>query len=115
MKYLAILACLALTGYAEQAEFSGTAPADENSRIIDIAYAQVEGKLLWIEESKALATVKFKDDLAIVTFPIPEDHIKRPPAAFEGDTPPPYPGPEFIARITMDRHTYEIRETLAGH
>lgn len=82
---------------------------DNRCRYIDIAYAKAKG-VRDIEKVKDIAKVEYNGDIVIVTFPIPSTEIKRPPSAIEGTLSPPYPGPDFRARVTMDRHTDEILE-----
>lgn len=82
---------------------------DNRGRYIDIAYAKAKG-IRDIEKVKDIAKVEYTGDVVIVTFPIPSTEIKRPPSAIEGTLSPPYPGPVFRVRVTMDRHTDEILE-----
>jgi hypothetical protein len=84
----------------------------EKEKYVKIAYEHAK-KLMEIKDP-SIATVEWKENVVIVTFPIPEEDIKRPPPRFEGDKPPRYPGPDYIARVEIDRKTGKVLKTLVG-
>ena len=70
-----------------------------------LAFDQIKNRLDIDDPAKA--TVDFADDVVVVTFPYPH---KSPP-----DAPGlAYPGPDYVARVKIDRKTGGILEVLSG-
>lgn len=81
-----------------------TIPAsDEKNRLISIAFNRAK-EVMEIKD-KSTATVEYTDNIAVITFPFPR---------LEAGDRPPYPGPDYLARIKIDRNTGNILEILGA-
>jgi hypothetical protein len=73
----------------------------ENKMFVQIAFEHAK-KTVEIKNPEN-AKVERKDGLVIVTFPYPYPVIPNRPH-------PPYPGPDFLARVTIERKSGKILE-----
>ena len=81
-----------------------TIPAsDEKRRLISIAFDRAKD-VMEIKDAST-ATVEYTENIAVVTFPFPRPKI--------GDRPS-YPGPDYLARVKIDRSNGNILEILGA-
>ena len=76
---------------------------DERHHFARIAFERAKDVIEIADMS--MATVEYKDNIAIVTFPFPRQTM--------GDQPP-YPGPDYLARVKIDRGTDNVLEILGA-
>lgn len=86
-------------------EHDATIPVvdEERSRFVRIAFDRAKEAMEITDTSTA--TVEYKDNIAIVTFPFPRQTM--------GDRLP-YPGPDYLARVKIDRATGNVLEILGA-
>ena len=86
-------------------EDNTTIPAlgEEERRFVDIAFNRAK-EAMEITDTSAV-TVEYKDNIAIVSFPCPRH---------AASDQPPYPGPDFLARVKIDRATGNVLEILGA-
>lgn len=75
----------------------------ERRRFVGIAFDRAKEGMKIADTSTAL--VEYKDNIVVVTFPFPYRMV---------DGRPPYPGPEYIARVKIDRNTGNVLEILGA-
>ncbi len=76
---------------------------EEDHRLVKIAFDRAI-KVMEITDTST-ATIEYTDDVAVVTFPFPTQAA--------GDHPT-YPGPDYLARVKIDRNTGNVLEILGA-
>lgn len=76
---------------------------EEHGRFVRIAFERAK-EAMEITDMRT-ATIEYKDNIAIVTFPFPRQTMGERPS---------YPGPDYLARVKIDRVTGNVLEILGA-
>ncbi|MDR0993152.1 MAG: hypothetical protein LBN38_01080 [Verrucomicrobiota bacterium] len=87
------------------AEREETVPVavEERYRFVRIAFDRTKEGMEIADTSAA--SVEYKGNIAVVTFPFPHQEVRGRP---------PYPGPDYLARVKIDRRTGNVLEILGA-